>query len=328
MMDKISEVLSYARVAQLPYLVRRAMRLPASEPSHFVEPIDAATSARLQAIAEAVRGPDARPVVFVHGVLPRSGTNYLADILALHPDVMAHPGRLWEFPLLYVAPGAKALQREFVTMFKPNGEVTSPYDFLALTASAWMAMLQRETPDKTLVLKTPHVQNIGLFRHIFPKDKLVLCLRDGRDVVQSSLDTFKDGGITQKSIAELCREWAYGTDAILDHRPGGPLASPDAHVAYYEAIAANDRGKVEEILRAVGLDPAVFPFDRYEALPVRGSSRSSRQGNDRWSTPESRSADFKSVGRWADWPESRKRVFKKIAGPALIRAGYAPSDAW
>lgn len=328
MFEKIKTILGYARVAQLPYLARRALRIPATSRADFSTPLSEAEIARMRAISRAVRGEAARPIVFIHGVLPRSGTNYLADILALHPDVHAHPGRIWEFPLLYVAPGARALQREFVGMFTRNAEVTTEYDFLAFIASGWAKMLQQEAPDRTLVIKTPHVQHIDLFRYIFPNDKLILCLRDGRDVLQSSMDTFKDSPLTRKSFAELCREWAFGAEVILDHEPGGHFQSPNVMVARYEPIAAGDQDMVQKLVAHGGLDPRRFPFDAYRALPVRGSSRSQRKDHDRWSTPEPRTADFNPVGRWETWSKREKAVFKKIAGPALVRAGYARNGNW
>ena len=114
--QELQETLSYARLSQLYRYGRRALGLPAARKDDFMVTLPPGEAARLQAIATAVRGPAAPPAIFVHGVLPRSGTNFLVDALALHPHVHAHPGRLWEFPLLYVAPGAEALQREFLSL--------------------------------------------------------------------------------------------------------------------------------------------------------------------------------------------------------------------
>lgn len=328
MFNKVLTILNNARVAQLPYLVRRALRLPATRPADFSTPVSDAEIERMRAIARAIRGENPRPIVFIHGVLPRSGTNYLADIFALHPDVHAHPGRLWEFPLLYVAPSARALQREFVGMFAKNGEVTSEYDFLAMIASGWMKMLQAGNPDKTLVIKTPHVQHIDLFRHVFPDDKLILCLRDGRDVLQSSMDTFKDAPLTRKSFAELCREWSYGADVILDHEAGGRFAGPNVAVARYEPVASGDVEAVRALITHAGLEAGRFPYDQYLALPVRGSSNSTMTDTDRWSKPEARTVDFKPIGRWSRWSDKDKARFKAIAGKTLVRSGYAGDSGW
>ena len=93
--QELQETLSYARLSQLYRYGRRALGLPAARKDDFIVTLPPGEAARLQAIATAVRGPAAPPAIFVHGVLPRSGTNFLVDALALHPHVHAHPGRLW-----------------------------------------------------------------------------------------------------------------------------------------------------------------------------------------------------------------------------------------
>ncbi|HLT01456.1 MAG TPA: hypothetical protein VK001_04725, partial [Geminicoccaceae bacterium] len=76
---------SYARLPQLYRYARRALGLAAARRDDFMAAPAPDEAARLEAIAGAVRGADAPPAIFVHGVLPRSGTNYLADALSLHP---------------------------------------------------------------------------------------------------------------------------------------------------------------------------------------------------------------------------------------------------
>jgi protein-tyrosine sulfotransferase len=324
----LQETLSYARLLQLYRYSRRAVGLPAARQSDFMAKLPPGEPERLRAIATAVRAPAAPPAIFVHGVLPRSGTNFLADTLALHPHVHAHPGRLWEFPLLYVAPGAEALQREFLSMFKPNGEVMGRFDLLAYLASGWLVALQREAGERRLLLKSPHVQNLGLFRHIFPNDTLLLCLRDGRDVIQSSLNTFTRWHLRSKGFAELAREWRYATEAILSFEPGGEHAYDNAKVVRYEALVEHTEAVMRDTLLHSRLDPELFDFEALRRLPVRGSSSLATRDDQRWA-PHDKPKDFQPVGRWRKaWSSREKRRFKGIAGAALIQAGYARDDRW
>jgi protein-tyrosine sulfotransferase len=324
----LRELARYARLPQLYRYGRRAIGLPAARKSDFIVEVATEESARLRAIAAAVRGPGAPSAIFVHGVLPRSGTNFLADALALHPHVHANPGRLWEFPLLYVASGAEALQQEFLAMFPRNAEVMGRFDLLAYLASGWLAALQKAAGQQRLLLKSPHVQNLPLFRHLFPDDILLLCLRDGRDVIQSSLSTFARWRLRSKGFAELAREWRYATEAILAFEPGGEHANANAKVVRYEALAVDTEAVLHEVLRHARLDPAAFDFEALRRLPVRGSSALTSRGDERWA-PHDKPKDFQPVGRWRQaWSSRRKRRFKAIAGPALIQAGYAEDDGW
>jgi protein-tyrosine sulfotransferase len=324
----LQDILSYVRLPQLYRYGRRAVGLPAARKGDFMIELPPGEHERLRAIATVVRGPDSPPAIFVHGGLPRSGTNFLADALALHPHVHAHPGRLWEFPLLYVAPGAEALQREFLSMFRRNAEVMGRFDLLAYLASGWLAALQKETGERRVLLKSPHVQNLALFRHIFPNDTLLLCLRDGRDVIQSSLRTFARWHLRSKGFSELAREWRYGTEAILSFEPGGENAYTNAKVVRYEALVENTEAVVHDTLLHSRLEPDVFDFDALRRLPVRGSSSLAGQGDQRWA-PHDKPRDFHPIGRWrAAWSRRQKRRFKALAGAALIQAGYTKDNQW
>jgi protein-tyrosine sulfotransferase len=324
----LQDLLSYARLAQLYRYGRRALRLPTARKSDFTMTLAPGEPARLRAIATAVRGPAAPSAIFVHGVLPRSGTNFLVDALALHPHVRANPGRLWEFPLLYVAPGAEALQREFLSMFRRNAEVMGRFDLLAYLASGWLAALQKEAGQRRLLLKSPHAQNLALFRHIFPYDTLLLCLRDGRDVIQSSLKTFPPWHPRSKGFAEIAREWRYATEAILAFEPGGEDTYANAKVVRYEALVEDTEAVVHDTLLHARLDPEVFDFDALRRLPIRGSSSLGSVGDQRWE-PHEKPKDFQPIGRWRGaWSSRQKRRFKAIAGTALISAGYEKDDRW
>jgi protein-tyrosine sulfotransferase len=321
-------VLSYLRVRQVWRYVGRGLGWPTARAEDFLEPLGMAEAERLRTIAAAVRGPSPPAAIFIHGVLPRSGTNFLADALALHPDVHAHPARLWEFPLLYVAPGAAALQQEFLFMFERNREVMGRYDLLAYLASGWLAALQKEAGAKRMLFKSPHVQNLGLFRHVFPEDILLLCLRDGRDVIQSSLQTFRRWRPRGKGFAELAREWRHGTEAMLTFQAGAENAYPKAMVVRYEDLAQQPEGTMRAVLEHTGLDPATYDFAALERLPVRGSSAIGGGGDARWG-PHDKPAHFQPIGRWQSaWSSVQKNRFKAIAGAALIRAGYAADARW
>jgi protein-tyrosine sulfotransferase len=323
MLEELRNVLGFARLREVPLYARRLAGLPLSSPADFLAPVEPAAAQRLSAIARAVRGPDAPPAIFVHGVLPRSGTNYLADMLELHPDVYGYPGRIWEFPLLRVATAYEAAQAEFTYAFKRNAEVVTPWETLAYVASGWLAAMQAEAGGRRILLKSPHVQAIGLFRHIFPDDILLLCLRDGRDIIQSSRKTFQRWPLG-KSFSQMATEWRHGTDAILTFKPGAPNANPNTQVVYYEDLVCNPAAAMRGVLAHARLDPYVYDFGRLAALPVRGSSAVATQGEARWQ-PHEKPRDFAPVGRWKAWPRRRLSLFQALAGDSLKRAGYEPA---
>lgn len=320
---RASELFQFVRMSQFPFLVRRMLGMATVDRRCFL------TDARpdiLSSIALAIRGADYHPALFVHGVLPRSGTNFLADAIAIHPHTVQNPGALWEFPLLYVASGADALQREFTFMFPPNGKVMKQYEMLAYLASGWMKVLQAQSKQHHMLFKSPHMQYVALFPALFPRDRMLILLRDGRDVLHSSLATFGHRW-SGKSFAAMAAEWAAAVELALSFSTGGALACDQARVVRYEDLVHQGRPAMEQVLAHCGLDGSLYDWASFENLPLRGSSTNKAVLEQKWQQ-EKRPETFNPVGRWHDWPQARKECFKKHAGQMLIAAGYADDLAW
>lgn len=305
-------------------LVKRAMGIPYLTRENFLPEITPQEAEHLRGLALRTRG-DAPAPILVFGVMPRSGTNFVRDLLAKHPDVCADPGRLYEFPLLHAAGAASTFMDEFIAMFPVNADVVGRRDALAMLSGAWLRELQLEAGDKQILLKCPHVHHLNLATAIFPEAKIVLCLRDGRDVTESSLRTFSRWSPARKTFGQLAHEWALGTEAILTFAEGGVNAHPDVTVVNYESLVSDAGPEVRRILEHVGLKPARYPFDKLESMPVRGSSSSNAADSERWQ-PQEKSKDFKPVGRWNSWSKARQARFDRIAGQALQGAGYERSN--
>lgn len=317
---QLATALRTARLADIGHLSRRVLGLPYMSREDFLPTLSYEAAARLSGLSRRARGDGPAPVI-VLGVMPRCGTNFLHDLLALHPDVYPDPGTLYEFPLLSVTGAARALRDEFVLRFPRNAENVHELDLLAMLAGAWLGELRREAGSAPILLKSPHVNGVGLAPHIFSGARIILCLRDGRDVVDSTLKSFSRFSLGRKTFGQLSREWRLGAEAIASFRPGGENAHPDVIVVRYEDLISDLKANVSVILQHAGLAADRYDLDAAATLPVRGSSRSSAVGDDRWK-PEARTADFKPLRRWENWSQARKDQFIRIAGPSLSAAGY------
>ena len=308
---RLSEVYPKARrIAGLRYLSK----------SDFLPEIPSREAERLRGLALRARGEGPAPILIL-GVMPRSGTNFLRDLLALHPDVCAEPGRLYEFPLLHSAHGAKAHVDEFLAYFPRNAEVVGRFDGLAMLAGTWLRELQLEARERNLLLKSPHVQNLTLAPLIFPGAKILLCLRDGRDVVDSTIRTFSKRSLTRKTFSQLAWEWNLAANAIVQFGENGSLEHPDMQIVLYEDLVRDPKAALGAVFDHIGLDPARYDAAAGSELPVRGSSRSEANDDSRW-LPEERREDFNPIGRWMTWSAGRKARFDAIAGVTLEKAGY------
>ena len=315
-----ARILRSSSVADLFTLSRRMFGFQYLSEDHFLPPITPEEGAKLRRLALRARGDGPAPIL-VMGVMPRSGTNFVRDLLSKHPDVVADPGRLWEFPLLHSSKAMSNFTDRFVSFFPPNAEIVGQWDALAMLAGAWLRELQDEAGQKRILLKTPHVQYLSLAPYIFPDAKIILCLRDGRDVMDSTLGTFTKWSPARKTFSQLAHEWQLGTKAILSFNPGQAHANPDIAIVRFEDMVLNPVQSVEGMLAHLGLDLTRYPTAEIKSMPVRGSSRSKAKPGDRWK-PQEKTADFNPVRRWESWSVARRARFDRIAGQTLEAAGY------
>ena len=202
-----NSILQSTQLSQVPKLGKRVLGMKYLKESDFLVDIAQDEAARLTKLAErAMGGPDVPAPILVLGVMPRSGSNFLRDLIAEHPDVYPDPGRLYEFPILHAAGSARGFMEDFIAMFPRNAEVLGKWDALAMLAGAWMRELQAEAGNKRILLKCPHVQFLSLAPIVFPNAKIVICLRDGRDLADSTMRTFKRRSLARKTLTQIAHE--------------------------------------------------------------------------------------------------------------------------
>ncbi len=318
--SKNTQIAIDIRVYQIVRMCKRLLGARFLTIEDFLPNISPDEGQILAALARTARG-SINSHIIVLGVMPRSGTNFVRDLLAMHPNVTADPGRLYEFPLLHAADDAAAFTRDFLKYFPRNEEVLGRYDILAMLAGTWLRELQTQAAGKHILLKCPHVHNLSLAQHIFPDAKIILCLRDGRDVLDSTQKTFAKTSLYRKNFRQIADEWRLAAEAIMTFSEGGLNENQNTMIVRYEDIIADQFEWVRKMLNHSGLDEVNYPWDEVDRMPVRGSSRSKAALKNRW-MPEAKHPNFNSVRRWASWSDSRKLRFDKLAGSALELAGY------
>jgi protein-tyrosine sulfotransferase len=272
--------------------------------------------------ARAIRGGDRRPAIVIHGLLPRCGTVYVGELLRLHPELHAYPNEIWEFPFLLHTPRVLRLEEEFLWTYEQNREKIGEQDFLPLFGSALIGYLyQGVPPGRRMLLKVPSVQHLDYFYQAFPHEQLLVLVRDGRDVVQSTLKTWP-----QLRFWMVCLRWrraarmALACDERFRGREGYWLGRFEDAVQEPEAF-------VREVCQRFRLDETRFPYERIASIPVHGSSTTQVGGKVTWS-PVARGGGFRPVGRWMTWSRYHKWLFKCIAGRELVQLGYCEDLSW
>jgi hypothetical protein len=177
----------------------------------------------------------------------------------------------------------------------------------------------------TYVVKEPGSHVAPLLTELFPRSKLIFLLRDGRDVVDSWLDAYRQGSWAigggafpvssagrEPLIRWLASVWAHRTEAVLEAFRNHP--EEDRAMVRYEQLRERAEDGLEAICAMTGLDPTraaeVVAAHRFERLPSgsRGPLR------------EARAAD---PGSWREnLSLAEQAAMSEELGPTLTRAGY------
>ena len=274
-------------------------------------------------------------IIFILGIMPRSGTHFLWNLLALHPDcdksAVPEDGLVSKSDILarYVNLNYHVWQSEGdlpaiparQLLFESIGEGLKLF---LRRARAAADQLTGEPAKQApyIVTKFPQVTHIDKFFGLFPQQKLLILVRDGRPLVESINQSFR------YNREEAIRDWAQASRRIAAFEKKWPDAKDKQYlVVQYEALYSNTEPELRRILDFLGLDAGKYDFAAALNLPVVGSSVF--KGGERevhWK-PVSRTADFDPLSRTAGWTRAQHERFNWLAGKELVLFGYTPQES-
>jgi protein-tyrosine sulfotransferase len=260
----------------------------------------------------------AKRPVFIHGLTPRTGTNYLWDLLCLHPACA--PGRdpIREDFFLEHAHLLARFVRDVSGKWDPRWGTVTEQTLAELHASLGTALLDflSTDEDRRLVTKNPSVAGIDQVFTFFPTAQLIILGRDGRAVVESCVRTFG------WDFDLAARRWAVAASRAMRFLDGRATDDPVVRLVRYEDLVADPGRQLTNLFAFLGLDIADYDFSAAEQLPVRGSSvHLGGQAQVHWD-PVERTADFDPLRRWVDWSAEQHMRFAWLAGREQVALGY------
>jgi hypothetical protein len=261
--------------------------------------------------------------VFIHGVSPRSGTNYLQDLICLHPSCTSGP-LLEDFVLAnanLVSEFTSVVSSSWHDRWLQSGRDQLRLDLGCAIGDALLSFYRRGTPtDKILVTRNPNTMGLMHFTELFPREHAILLIRDGRDVVESGIRSFNWNWFvavqywidSAMRIASLLEQEQLRDRIIL---------------VRYEDLVLNTEFELRRVLSFIGVEPNEYDFEAGLLLGVRGSSDLTQGdvGKLHW-RPVPRSPAFRPIGRHISWTSERKDCFRAMAGSISRRFGYDLDD--
>jgi len=257
--------------------------------------------------------------IFLLGITGRSGTNYVRDLIALHPDCEKARSPIWEDFFLHEAAPLFEFERKVRSHWKSWNAAEVGSELLPRVGAALLAFLS-EGVERRVIAKTPSVRNLERFFDLFPNAYLVIIVRDPRSVVYSAVASFK------ADAEGWARDWVKGATAIASLQDDPRAEHKRFHVVRYEDLVTNGRSTITELLRFLDLGQTEFNFGAAADLPPRGSSQLAGTGEMHWRPTQSPGA-FEPLRRWEAWPESELERIEWISSPHMDRFGYVPVTA-
>jgi hypothetical protein len=264
--------------------------------------------------------------IFIIGIRARSGTNYLFDLLHLHPDCDI-PAPIWEDFLLYhadlLAEYASSTYNHWHHWVIAAGiEERLEDKLLQCIGDGLISFMTSRVHAGRLVTKMPGVRNLEYFFKLFPHAHLLILVRDGRAVAESAVRT---SGVkpSVRNYESAMRSWARGAETILRFDQVTKNSNFKYLIVRYEDLWRDVKGELHRIFDFLGLDSAPYDFDAATKLAVRGSSvfRGHEEEKVHW-RPVEKSAEFNPMSRWNHWSHALHERFNWIAGEYLEQFGY------
>lgn len=275
--------------------------------------------------------------VFILGIMPRSGTHYLTDLLCLHPECAR--SAIPEDGLVATSSILMKYARRNYHQWQADGDLPDINAenlliqglgeglMIFLQQARKKAMVEKKIPSaellqtaepKYLVAKTPEISNIRNFFKLFPGEKLLILIRDGRSLVESINLSFK------YNREEAMRDWANAAWSILEMEKRWASEEKPFLIIKYEELYANTENEMMKILSFLDLDAGRYDFKQALNSPVIGSSVFKRGGGAVHWEPVIKTPEFNPLLRSAEWTRAQHERFNWLAGKELVSLGYEP----
>lgn len=259
-------------------------------------------------------------IVMILGITPRSGTNYLRELLTLHSDCKAvmesevnedyfiHHSHLL---CSYAEKVHESWRKGWVCKIDP----------LEIFGQAITRFLRGDCDVRYRVVKTPSVEGLANVSRLMPKTKLIVLVRDVRDVIESTrLSKF-----LSLDFEGCLHTWISRGQEILRFKEE-TVSSGDWPwlLVRYEDLVNDTEASILRILDFLELSASGYAFDKLATLEVRGSCElAALEGRVDW-VKRPKKPDFAPVGRWrkAEWSEAERARIEQMAGTLMRDFGY------
>ena len=258
--------------------------------------------------------------IFILGIRPRCGTNFLSNLIQLHPEC-GPPDPVWEDFLLA---GSDVLAQYSDRVFQHWHQgwgisASTQADLDASLGAGLVSFLLKRSAGQRVITKTPSVANLDGFFRFFPGSKLLILVRDGRSIIESGIRAF--GWNREAALHDVVDAAGIINRFVREHGESGS----HHRLVRYEDLWSDTAKQLKELFSFLQLDPDNYDFQKAGKLPLRGSSDLVEQGEEVHWKPVERIGSFRPLERFEHWSPATHARYNHIAGKEMELLGY-PCD--
>jgi protein-tyrosine sulfotransferase len=266
--------------------------------------------------------------IFIVSPLNRSGTNFVARLLS-NVSELSTPCEIHEDYFLAYSD----LLEQYATQTRKHwgkelksAEHSVQNEILEGFGASMISLAnKRMEKGKKLLLKCPRPYSLHNFFTLFPTAKVIICVRDGRDTVESFLRSFK-----HHNFKQVCGLWERGCKEIdnFQKQHANTFFQQQILQIRYEDLYKQHVETLNALNVFCDLSTNALKPEAITNMPLFGSSTNRGQSTILHWEPVEKTNDFNPLGRWENWNWYQKWNFKKIAGARLLKLHYESTNKW
>lgn len=271
-------------------------------------------------------------MVWIFG-FPRSGTTWLGTQLLSYETKTINEPHIVD----HLAFTTTEIENENIRRIDEMKDIPD-YFFSGVYRTTWLNYLRklilnrfysqvRDLDHKIIVKEPSQLAGFDLISECLPKSRIIVLLRDGRDVIDSALDARSENGFMVKAgqspilgdrrlefIEQISMSWNSVMENLL--KVTSTHAKELLYVIRYEDLRANTFEELKKIYQFLNIDidnkklKEIVTMNSFEAIPpeLRGKGKFARSAE---------------PGRWdKNFNEKEKFVMEEKLGEMLKKLGY------
>jgi len=257
-------------------------------------------------------------LIFILGITGRSGTNYLYNLLLTHPDCEGSSLMAEDF-IIYGLDQLDKYTNKVASKWKKEWNY-NPKMQSKLKKSLGKGIegfLKNTSTSKCIVSKTPSTLNIDRFFDFFQEAKLIIIIRDGKNVVESGV---KSNFWNYEMGFHI---WDKSAKRILNFLKNNKPFSDRILLVKYENLINSLSEEMARVLDYCELDFDKYNMNKAKHTKILGSSTvKTKEKEFVWKVIPEKS-NFNPLNRSLHWNKTLHYRYNRKCGDSTQKFGYS-----